>query len=57
MEFNNNPKVSFMASCLAVAIVSVILRLLSFINDLVLFYCWALLALTGAIIIIFQSGR
>lgn len=51
MHFNNNPKLNMMSSCFAIAILSVILRLLSLVPDFTPFFCWGLFAVSGMIVI------
>lgn len=51
MHFNNNPKLNIMFSSFAIAIISVILRLLSLVPDFTPFFCWGLFAVSSMIVI------
>lgn len=45
IAFNNNPRVSLMYSGFFTAILSVLFRLVSLINDNTMFICWGMLAI------------
>lgn len=50
MIFNNNPKLNLMYSSGIIAVLSVILRILDLTPDFTPYFCWAIFALTTAIV-------
>lgn len=49
-HFNNNPKLNMMFSSFAIAVLSVILRLLSLVPDFTPYFCWGLFGLAIMIV-------
>lgn len=47
--YNNNPKVSLMYSCFFVAVLSILFRLVSLVNDDTVFITWGLFAIITAL--------